>query len=105
MDLCNFNFMRNDERYIAVKRMIQAGDITMLHQCFKIIPKTIVAEDLGEHKGRFSKRLNAIKSITYEDMQSLSSLFDIEGNVLYNLIDNQFRANEVNKTSVSDSKK
>lgn len=87
--------MRNDERYIAVKRMIQAGDITMLHQCFKIIPKTIVAEDLGEHKGRFSTRLNTIKTITYEDMRSLSTLFDIEANVLFSLIDNQFRANAI----------
>lgn len=91
--------MRNDERYLAVKRMIQAGDITMLYQCFKIIPKSIVAEDLGEHKGRFSTRLNAIKSITYEDMQSLSSLFDVEINVVFNLINNQARANDINKPS------
>jgi hypothetical protein len=93
MNLCNFNFMRNDERYIAVKRMIQAGDITMLHQCFKIIPKTIVAQDLGEHKGRFSTRLNAIKSITYEDMQRLSNLFDVEVDIIFNLIDTQARSN------------
>jgi hypothetical protein len=85
--------MRNDERYIAVKRMIQAGDITMLHQCFKIIPKTIVAQDLGEHKGRFSTRLNAIKSITYEDMQRLSNLFDVEVDIIFNLIDTQARSN------------
>lgn len=87
--------MRNDERYIAVKRMIQAGDITMLHQCFRIIPKTVVAEDLGEHKGRFSTRLNAIKTITYEDMQNLSSLFDIEVNAVFNIIKNQADAHEV----------
>jgi hypothetical protein len=97
--------MQNDERYIAVKRMIQAGDITMLHQCFKIIPKTIVAEDLGEHKGRFSTRLNKIKTITYEDMRRLSRLFDVDINVVFNLINNQACANDANKPADSDSKK
>jgi hypothetical protein len=70
-------FMRTDKRYIAVKRMIQAGDITMLHQCFNIIPKSIVAEDLGEHKGRYSSRLNGIENMTYKDIKNLSSLFEI----------------------------
>ena len=105
MNLCNFNSMRNDERYIAVKRMIQAGDITMLHQCFRIIPKTVVAEDLGEHKGRYSTRLNGIETITYRDMKNLSSLFEIEVNMLINLIENQARSNEANKTPLSNSKK
>jgi hypothetical protein len=91
--------MRNDERYIAVKRMIEAGDITMLDQCFRIIPKTVVAEDLGEHKGRFSARLNGIQSITYKDIDNLSGLFDIEINILFNLIRNQARANKEGKTS------
>jgi len=97
--------MRKDERYIAVKRMIQAGDITMLNQCFNIIPKTIVAEDLGEHKGRYSARLNGIETITYRDMKNLSSLFEIEVNILFNLIVNQARSNEANTIPISDSKK
>jgi hypothetical protein len=97
--------MRKDERYIAVKRMIQAGDITMLDQCFRIIPKTVVAEDLGEHKGRFSTRLNGIETITYRDINNLSGLFDIEISILFKLIVSQALANEENKGSVSNRKK
>lgn len=97
--------MRNDDRYIAVKLMIQAGDITILEQCFRIIPKTVVAEDLGEHKGRFSTRLNGIETMTYRDMTNLSGLFDIELTILFNLIHNQARANKENKALISDSKK
>lgn len=96
--------MRTDERYIAVKRMIQAGDITMLNQCFKIIPKTIVAEDLGEHKGRYSTRLNEIENMTYKDIKNLSSLFEIDINIVFSLIDNQACSNEANKKTVSDNK-
>ena len=96
--------MRTDERYLAVKRMIQAGDITMLNQCFKIIPKTLVAEDLGEHKGRYSTRLNEIENISYKDIKNLSSLFEVDINIVFSLIDNQARSNDASKNSVSDNK-
>ncbi|MCS3795895.1 hypothetical protein [Niastella sp. OAS944] len=96
--------MRTDERYIAVRRMIQAGDITMLNQCFNIIPKSIVAEDLGEHKGRYSTRLTGIENMTYKDIKNLSSLFEIDITIVFKLIDNQARSNEASKQSVFDNK-
>ena len=90
--------MRKDERLLGVKRLIEAGDITMLDQCFRIIPKTVVAEALGEHKGRFTNRLNGIVAITYKDITNLSGLFDVEPDMVFKLIMNQAQANKEDKT-------
>lgn len=85
--------------------MIEAGDITMLAQCFRIIPKTTVAEDLGEHKGRFSERMNRLELIAYGEMKKLSKLFDIEVDKLASLIIRQDHFNDEGKMPAGNNKK
>lgn len=86
-----------DERYLAVKRLIDNEDITRLDQCFKIIPKTVVAIDLKAHQGRFSTLLNNVDRITVGEIFGLSNLFDVDDAKIYKLISNQFSA-EKNRT-------
>lgn len=82
--------MEKDERYVAVKRMIDAGDITRLDQCFKIVPKTVVATHLKEHQGRFSTRMTNVSLIGVAEIFNLSKLFEVDAQTIFNLIANQY---------------
>ena len=86
--------MGKDERYVAVRRMIDAGDITRLDQCFKIVPKTVVATDLKEHQGRFSTRMSTIVDIKMSEVYELSDLFGVDVHVMFKLIANQYAADQ-----------
>ena len=82
--------MQKDERYVAVRRMIDAGDITRLDQCFKIVPKTVVATHLKEHQGRFSTRMNNVTVIEVGEIFNLSRLFEVDAHTIFKLITNQY---------------
>jgi hypothetical protein len=89
--------MVKDERYVAVRRMIDAGDITRLDQCFKIVPKTVVATHLKEHQGRFSTRMNNVAVIEVAEIYNLSQLFDVDVHEIFRLITNQYDSDKKNK--------
>jgi hypothetical protein len=94
----NFNpSMAKDERYVAVKRMIDAGDITRLDQCFRIIPKTVVASDLKEHQGRFSIRMANGDTIKVGEVRVLSELFNVDVHKFFQLIINQLEEDKNKK--------
>jgi hypothetical protein len=88
--------MIKDERYVAVRRMIDAGDITRLDQCFKIVPKTVVATHLKEHQGRFSTRMNNVAVIEVAEIYDLSELFGVDVHMIFRLIANQYDADQNN---------
>ena len=69
--------MEKDERYKAVKRLIEKGDITEFNEMFTYIPKTVVARDLGAAPARFSEKMNLIEKFTLQDMFTIAKLLEI----------------------------
>ena len=61
--------MEKDERYKAVKRLIEKGDITEFNEMFTYIPKTVVARDLGAAPARFSEKMNLIEKFTLQRLK------------------------------------
>ena len=89
--------MEKDERYKAVKRLIEKGDITEFNEMFTYIPKTVVARDLGAAPARFSEKMNLIEKFTLQDMFSIAKLLEIESIAVLRLVDNQYSAQKNNK--------
>lgn len=89
--------MEKDERYKAVKRLIEKGDITEFNEMFTYIPKTVVARDLGAAPARFSEKMNLIEKFTLQDMFSIAKLLEVESIAVLRLADNQYSAQKKNK--------
>jgi hypothetical protein len=89
--------MEKDERYKAVKRLIEKGDITEFNQMFTYIPKTVVARDLGAAPARFSEKMNLIEKFTLHDMFTIARLLEVENLAVLRLADNQYTAQKKNK--------
>ena len=89
--------MEKDERYKAVKRLIEKGDITEFNQMFTFIPKTVVARDLGAAPARFSEKMNQIEKFTLQDVFSIAKLLEVENLAVLKLANNQFQAQTKSK--------
>lgn len=89
--------MEKDERYKAVKRLIEKGDITEFNEMFTYIPKTVVARDLGAAPARFSEKMNLIEKFTLQDMFSIAKLLEVENIDILRLADNQYSEQKKNK--------
>lgn len=89
--------MEKDERYKAVKRLIEKGDITEFNEMFTYIPKTVVARDLGAAPARFSEKMNLIEKFTLQDMFSIAKLLEVENIDILRLADNQYTEQKKNK--------
>ena len=89
--------MEKDDRYKAVKRLIEKGDITEFNEMFTYIPKTVVARDLGAAPARFSEKMNLIEKFTLQDMFSIAKLLEVESIAVLRLADNQYSVQKKNK--------
>jgi hypothetical protein len=89
--------MEKDERYKAVKRLIEKGDITEFNQMFTYIPKTVVARDLGAAPARFSEKMNLIEKFTLQDMFAIAKLLDVENMAVLKIASSQYSAQKNNK--------
>ena len=89
--------MEKDERYKAVKRLIEKGDITEFNEMFKFIPKTVVARDLGAAPARFSEKMNQIEKFTLHDIFAIARILEVDNLAVLKLAANQYAAQTKNK--------
>ena len=84
--------MPRDERYKNVKNLIESGNIKSFREIFdsKVIPKTVVAKDLGMHHQTFGKLLAHPEHLTYKDSFRIAALIDTDEKAIMNLIYNQY---------------
>jgi hypothetical protein len=78
--------MAKDKRYEVIKTLIVAGHITRFRQIFDVLPKTIMAQDLGMHHQTFEKLLKDPERFTYKLAFWIASLIEIEEKVIVDLI-------------------
>lgn len=86
--------MSKDERYKEVKKIINSGLITELHEIFKYIPKSVVANDLGKNTGRTYIFTETPEDLTYKDIGRLVELFEVDRQIILRLIDQQYLAKQ-----------
>ncbi|MGN6417882.1 MAG: hypothetical protein ACTHMC_10345 [Pseudobacter sp.] len=93
--------MVEDPRYIAAKRMVEQGDISTFNQLFTIIPKSIVAADMGTQNVRFTTLMNHIEKFTLQELFMLSKLFSLDEKVILDLAFSQYMEQKKSKTGKS----
>ncbi|AXY76672.1 hypothetical protein D3H65_22930 [Paraflavitalea soli] len=79
-----------DRRYLTVKRLIEAGHITVFKEIFDTIPPSRVAKDLGFNYLRLVKLTDQVDGWILKDVYELAKLIDVEGKVITDLIHNQY---------------
>jgi|ADGO01.1.fsa_nt_gi hypothetical protein len=81
--------MVKDKRHKTVKILIEGGHVTQFREIFEHIPKTTVAEQLGIHFNRFNNFIDHPAEMKVSDLFLLSAYFEIEGQKMFELINNQ----------------
>jgi len=77
--------MEKDSRYKAIKAMLEANNFRTFKEVFDIIPRSIVATDLGIHYNRFVKRINKPEDFSLKELILFSDLVGTNPSVLFNL--------------------
>jgi hypothetical protein len=81
--------MVKDKRHKTVKILIEGGHVNEFREIFEHIPKTTVADELGIHFNRFNNFIGKPGEMKVSDLFLLSSYFEIEGQKMFELINNQ----------------
>jgi len=69
--------MKQDVRYQHVKSIWMSGDLKSFSKIFEIVPKSVVAADLGLHYNSFIRRMSRPDQFLLVDMVGLSDLTGI----------------------------
>jgi plasmid maintenance system antidote protein VapI len=82
--------MEKDIRYESVQAMIDSGRIKEFRQIFQILPKSILAHDLGTNNNRMTRLINHVEQFTLEELFRISHLLGVNYKVVLTLIHNQY---------------
>ena len=77
--------MVKDNRYKAIKAMLDTNSFKSFKEVFQIIPKSVVAADLGIQYNRFVKRINKPEDFSLNELIILSNLIEIKPSILIDL--------------------
>ena len=89
--------MVKDKRYNTVKKLIVSEQLNSFPEIFDIIPKSVVAKDLGMNNMRFSRLMNDMGRFMLEDLHRMADFIEVDGTILVMLADKQFKANKKRK--------
>ncbi|WEK34159.1 MAG: hypothetical protein P0Y53_16850 [Candidatus Pseudobacter hemicellulosilyticus] len=80
-----------DKRYQTVKMYIDAGAIKSFQDIFDILPKSILSRDLRLNYSRLVKRVHNPNLFTLREIRQMAELIEVDGLVVYRLIDSFFK--------------
>ncbi|TDW99732.1 hypothetical protein [Dinghuibacter silviterrae] len=83
-----------DHRYSHVHSVWKAGDLSSFSMIFRIIPRSVVAADMGLNYERLASKLENPSKFLFRDIQKLSTLVDIPFMDLIKLVSLAIQANQ-----------
>jgi hypothetical protein len=75
-----------DQRYKAIKSLIQTQGIQGLKEIFTILPLSVVKDDMKINYNTLRRRVDNGKLLTIKDVLLMAELFEVEPNDLFRLI-------------------
>ena len=69
--------MTKHNGYDLVRPMFTSGKLKGFTAIFKLVPKSVVAVDLGKEKGRFNKLIEEPDDLIYQEIRLLGALCDM----------------------------
>jgi len=82
---------------MTVKKLITLGQLDSFEEIFDIVPKSVVARDLGMNNMRFSKLISDLGRFMLQDLHRMADFIEVDGTILVMLADKQFMANKKRK--------
>ncbi len=82
--------MIRDIRYTTVKKLLVTGQIEAFRNIFDIVPKSIVARDLGMNNTRFTRLITNVNHFTMDEMINIASFIEVDGKIIIDLIWDQY---------------
>ena len=89
-----------DQRYKAIKSMIETKSISGLKDVFSIIPFSTVKEDMKINYNTLRNRVDRGTSLTMKDIIAMAALFEVDPVEVFRLA-----IADINKSARSGSKK
>lgn len=80
-----------DQRYKAIKSLIETKSIQSLKDIFTIIPITVVRNDLKVNYNTIRRRIDKPELLTLKDIILLADLFEVESFEVFKLAENDFK--------------
>lgn len=74
-----------DNRYKAVKSLIETNSFKKLSDVFEIVPLSIVRIEMKMNYNTLQRRVNNTESLTVKDINALASLFEVSPNLILSL--------------------
>jgi len=95
--------MVRDPRYKNLKNLISSGHIRSFREIFDqdVIPKSVVAQDLGINNVRFTRFMFNVQKFAFEDMFRLATIVEVEEKVIADLIVQQYLLDKKNRKKKS----
>jgi hypothetical protein len=85
--------MSKDERYKAAKMIILDSSTERFSEIFTVIPKSVVATDLGKNTGRTYVFFDSPEDLTFKDIYRLAQLIEVNKSIILDLIEKQYLSN------------
>jgi hypothetical protein len=74
-----------DQRYKAIKSLIQTGSINSLKDIFTIVPISVVKNDLKVNYNTLRRKIDNSELLTVKDIVSLAILFEVDAIEVFKL--------------------
>ena len=89
--------MAKDPRYEMVNKLITSSNINSFSEILVIVPKTVVARDLGIHHITFNKLIKYPERFTLKNIYRIASLIEIDKKKMIDLFYNETSADKKGK--------
>lgn len=79
-----------DQRYKAIKSLIESKNIQRFKDIFTIIPISTVREDMKINYNTLRRRIDNVDLLTVRDIRLMAKLFDVEDVLLFQLVQSEY---------------
>ncbi|MCA6441232.1 MAG: hypothetical protein IM598_10695 [Chitinophagaceae bacterium] len=79
-----------DQRYKAIKSLIESKNIQRFKDIFTIVPISTVREDMKINYNTLRRRIDNVDLLTVRDIKLMAKLFDVEDVLLFQLIQSEY---------------
>lgn len=86
-----------DQRYKAIKSLIESNSIQRFQDIFTIIPISTVKSDMKVNYNTLRRKITNCELLTVKDITAMAKLFDVSESLLFQIIVSSVKALPVSK--------
>jgi hypothetical protein len=86
-----------DKRFSIAAKLIRTNEIKTFSEIIDIVPKTVVAKELGINPERFNRLLATIDLFVVKDLVKLAEVLEVDTIAVLHLVDNELPKRKTRK--------